>query len=171
MIPQQKEIADKAKTADRQFEIAQKNKEFQPSVLAVQTGSTIRFPNLDEVKHNVYSFSPAQNIDIPLYSSSEKKIPEQKFEKPGIVVIGCKIHDWMISYIYVVDSPYFAVSKNGLAQIEKVPFGKYTLSAWHPNLRQKNSFEKKIKFEKNNQLENVELFVKKGFSWIQPKNR
>ena len=123
LIPQQKEIADKAKTADRQFEIAQKNKEFQPSVLAVQTGSTIRFPNLDEVKHNVYSFSPAQNIDIPLYSSSEKKIPEQKFEKPGIVVIGCKIHDWMISYIYVVDSPYFAVSKNGLAQTEKVPFG------------------------------------------------
>ena len=86
--------------------IDQVDKEFINHVTPVQTGTKISFPNHDQIRHHVYSFSYAKNFEIPLY----KGIPVDPitFDQAGVVVLGCNIHDQMSAYIVVVDSPYFA---------------------------------------------------------------
>ncbi|MEO6226715.1 MAG: methylamine utilization protein [Thermomonas sp.] len=107
----------------------QRGMTFQPHVLAVQAGSEVGFPNSDNTRHQVYSFSPAKTFELPLYSGTKAK-PIQ-LGTPGVVELGCNIHDWMLGYIVVLDTPYFAVtSANGQATIE-VPSGSYRLEAWH----------------------------------------
>src|SRR4029434_4728661 len=76
-----------------QTEIVQKNRQFIPPVTIVPVGSIVRFPNWDNVQHHVYSFSAAKTFDIPLYIGQSPKAIE--FERPGIVTLGCNIHDWM----------------------------------------------------------------------------
>ena len=114
-------------------EIEQRGLKFMPLVSVVQTGSSVSFPNYDKVKHHIYSFSPAKKFDQKLYSGVAAA--PQVFDKAGIVVLGCNIHDRMVSYIKVVDSPYFAKSgADGVARIEVPGNGKYTVSAWHYNM-------------------------------------
>lgn len=114
----------------------QVDKEFVPHVLAVRTGTRVRFPNSDNIRHHVYSFSKPKLMELKLYSSGETKAVT--FDKPGVVVLGCNIHDWMVGYIVVVDTPYFARSDAaGNAVITGLPAGHYTLQAWHPRLRGK----------------------------------
>lgn len=116
-------------------EIDQLDKEFISRVTAVQTGTLIEFPNRDNIRHHVYSFSPAKPFELPLYSgmSSDPVL----FDKPGIVKIGCNIHDWMIGYIYVTDAPYFRVTaEDGTAYLEDLENGKYIASIWHPLMKQ-----------------------------------
>jgi plastocyanin len=111
--------------------IEQRGKEFIPYVTIVQTGTSIDFPNNDTIRHHVYSFSPAKQFEIKLYAGK----PGQPvlFDKPGQVVIGCNIHDWMEAYVLIVDSPYFAKSgADGRAVIAGVPAGHYRLRLWHP---------------------------------------
>jgi plastocyanin len=86
--------------------VEQKNKQFIPLVTVVQSGSNINFPNRDLVRHHVYSFSPAKTFELKLYSG----IPANPvlFDKAGTVVLGCNIHDTMLAYIHIVDTPYFA---------------------------------------------------------------
>ena len=84
----------------------QANKEFLPLVVPVQLGASVSFPNKDNIRHHVYSFSPAKVFQLKLYSGTPSK--PLVFDKPGVVVLGCNIHDWMVGYIYVVDTPYFA---------------------------------------------------------------
>jgi plastocyanin len=111
-------------------EIEQKDKKFIPLVTVVQTGTAIAFPNNDTVRHHAYSFSPAKVFDIKLYSGRPEK--PIIFDKAGTVVIGCNIHDQMIAYVQVVDTPYFAkTDASGKALINTVPNGKYTLKVWH----------------------------------------
>ncbi len=114
-------------------EIAQRGLKFMPLVSVVQTGSRISFPNNDKVKHHIYSFSPAKKFDQKLYSGVAAA--PQVFDKAGLVVLGCNIHDRMVSYVKVVDSPYFAkTDAQGVARIEIAAGGKYTVSAWHYNM-------------------------------------
>ncbi|TFW34817.1 methylamine utilization protein [Massilia horti] len=111
--------------------IEQRGKEFLPYVTIVQTGTAIDFPNNDTTKHHVYSFSPSKQFEIKLYAGN----PGQPvvFDKPGEVVIGCNIHDWMEAYVLVVDTPYFAkTTADGRAVIANVPAGRYRLQLWHP---------------------------------------
>jgi plastocyanin len=111
--------------------IEQHDREFLPYVSVVQTGTAVDFPNHDSVKHHVYSFSPAKPFEIKLYAGT----PAQPvvFDKPGEVVLGCNIHDWMVAHVLVVDSPYFAkTGKDGKAAIPNVPVGRYRLRVWHP---------------------------------------
>lgn len=113
--------------------IDQVGKQFTPYVSIVQTGTAINFPNKDNIRHHVYSFSLAKTFDIKLYSG----IPSAPvlFDKPGLVVLGCNIHDWMLAYLYVVDTPWFARSSEiGTAEIRDMPAGSYTLTAAHPLL-------------------------------------
>jgi plastocyanin len=114
-------------------EIEQKARKFMPLVSVVQTGTPILFPNNDKVRHHVYSFSPAKTFELKLYSGVPGSPLE--FDKPGTVVVGCNIHDKMVAYIQVVDTPYFSkTDAAGKALIRDVPAGKYTLKAWHPGL-------------------------------------
>jgi plastocyanin len=114
-------------------EIEQRGLKFLPIVSVVQTGSKISFPNNDKVRHHIYSFSPAKKFDQKLYSGVAAT--PQVFDKAGTVVLGCNIHDRMIAYVKVVDSPYFAkTDANGMARIELPAAGKYTVSAWHYNM-------------------------------------
>lgn len=111
--------------------IEQIDREFVPYVSAVQTGTTMVFPNRDPIRHHVYSFSRAKTFEIKLYSGNAPS--EILFDQPGVVTLGCNIHDWMIAYVQVVDTPYFAkTDAQGGAQLVNVPPGKYELKVWHP---------------------------------------
>jgi plastocyanin len=115
----------------REDVVDQIDKEFQPRVKVVTLGSAVSFPNRDNVRHHVYSFSSPKRFELPLYSG----VPAQPvvFDKPGVVVLGCNIHDWMVGYIYVSASPYFAkTDKDGKASIGDLPPRAYVLRVWHP---------------------------------------
>jgi len=109
----------------------QKSREFIPHVLAVKVGTPVFFPNSDDIRHHVYSFSPAKRFEIKLYSGTPKK--PVVFDQPGVVVVGCNIHDWMLGYIVVTDSPYVTkTDEQGNWSLE-LPEGNYQLSLWHPD--------------------------------------
>jgi plastocyanin len=115
--------------------IKQQGREFIPFVTIVQTGAAIDFPNLDPVKHHVYSFSRAKPFELKLYAGKPAK--PLIFDKPGEVALGCNIHDWMEAYVLVVNTPYFApTDKNGRAIIDNLPPGRYRLRLWHPLQKQ-----------------------------------
>ncbi len=110
--------------------IEQRGLKFLPLVSVVQAGSQISFPNNDKVRHHIYSFSPAKKFDQKLYSGVAAAT--QVFDKAGTVVLGCNIHDRMVAYVKVVDTPFFAkTDAQGIARIELPAAGKYTLKAWH----------------------------------------
>jgi plastocyanin len=111
--------------------IEQRGTEFIPYVTVVQTGTAVDFPNNDTVRHHVYSFSNPKRFEIKLYAGK----PGQPitFDKPGEVVIGCNIHDWMEAYVLVVESPYFGkTGPDGQVRIANVPAGRYRVQLWHP---------------------------------------
>jgi plastocyanin len=113
--------------------IDQVEKEFLPRVTVVPVGASVRFPNHDDVRHQVYSFSPAKRFELPLYAG----VPAQPivFDKPGVVVLGCNIHDWMVGYVYVSESPFFAkTGKDGKAILTELPVRAYVVRVWHPQL-------------------------------------
>ena len=113
--------------------VDQINKEFAPFVTAIQVGASVTFPNKDNIRHHVYSFSPAKVFNLKLYSGVQAS--PVLFDKPGPVILGCNIHDNMLAYIYVVDTPYFAkTAKTGNARIDDLVTGDYELKIWHPNL-------------------------------------
>ena len=115
-------------------EVVQRNKQFAPYVSAVQAGSLVQFPNKDTVKHHVYSFSPAKKFELPLYAGTPAE--PILFETPGLVTLGCNIHDWMIAYILVVPTPWFAVTDGkGEAQLRGLPAGACEVEAWQPRLK------------------------------------
>jgi len=116
----------------RDATVDQVDKEFVPRVTAVQVGTAVAFPNHDNVRHQVYSFSPTRRFELPLYSG----VPAQPvvFDKPGVVVLGCNIHDWMVGYIYVSESPWFAkTNADGRATLA-LPARAYVVRVWHPEL-------------------------------------
>lgn len=114
--------------------VAQRNKQFVPYVSAIQAGTTVQFPNQDTVKHHLYSFSPAKKFELPLYSGTPSE--PVVFDTPGLVTLGCNIHDWMIAYILVVPTPWFVVSgPNGEGSLRDLPAGSYDLEIWQPRLK------------------------------------
>ncbi len=114
--------------------VDQIGQEFVPHVKPILVGSAVFFPNKDNVRHQVYSFSPAKRFELPLYAGTPAK--PIVFDKPGVVVLGCNIHDWMIGYIYVSESPYFAkTGADGTAQLNDLPPRSYQVRVWHPRLQ------------------------------------
>lgn len=112
----------------------QKNRMFIPHVLPVQTGTSVQFPNSDDVRHHVYSFSPAKPFQLPLYKGTPAN-PEV-FDKAGVVTLGCNIHDQMSAFIVVVDTPYFEkTAANGQAVLHDLDAGRYTVHVWVPDMR------------------------------------
>ena len=109
------------------------DKEFVPYVQVIRVGSYVTFPNKDNIRHHVYSFSPAKKFALPLYSGTPAS--SVLFDKVGVVKLGCNIHDWMIGYLYVTDAPYFGkTAAQGRVELKDLPAGIYRVSAWHPRL-------------------------------------
>jgi hypothetical protein len=114
--------------------IEQANSEFLPFVSPILVGSHVAFPNRDSWRHHVYSFSPAKRFELPLYAGTPAR--PVLFDVPGVVVLGCNVHDWMIAYVYVSESPYFArTGADGRAHIADLPARSYTVRVWHPRLQ------------------------------------
>ena len=110
--------------------IDQVKREFVPLVSVMQTGTMVTFPNRDNIRHSVYSFSPAKTFELRLYSG--EKAPAVAFDKPGLVTMGCNIHDQMIAYALVVDTPWFGkTDAAGSTVIDGFPAGEYDIFAWH----------------------------------------
>ena len=113
--------------------VDQIDKEFVTQTTVIRVGDSINFPNKDNIDHHVYSFSSPKQFELPLY----KDMPDHPilFDKPGVVKLGCNIHDWMVGYIYVADTPYSALTDNrGQARLENLPAGEYQIQLWHPQL-------------------------------------
>lgn len=113
--------------------IFQVDKEFVPKVSIVVVGTAVAFPNNDTVRHHVYSFSTSKRFELPLYAG----VPAQPvvFDTPGVVVLGCNIHDWMVAYVYVSESPHAAkTGAEGKATLADLPPRSYVVRVWHPQL-------------------------------------
>jgi plastocyanin len=124
-------VGRNALPAPRPAHIEQVNKTFRPLVSVVQVGTVVDFPNHDTVRHHVYSFSSAKVFELKLYTG--RAAQPVVFDKPGVVVLGCNIHDRMLAYVVVVETPWSAVAgTDGLATLRDVPPGEYTLQVWHP---------------------------------------
>lgn len=114
-------------------EMGQRARQFDPHVLIVQKGATVSFPNYDNIKHHVYSFSAVKSFEQELYKGRESK--PVTFEQAGVVELGCNVHDWMLGYIYVTESPiYGKTDEQGKLALPEVPDGKYDVTVWHPRL-------------------------------------
>jgi plastocyanin len=114
--------------------IEQRDMKFRPFVLVVPVGAEVAFPNRDPFRHHVYSFSPAKVFELKLYGHDETRTV--RFDKPGVVALGCNIHDDMSGFVRVVDTPYAAkTDARGTLVIRNAPPGRATLAAWHPYLR------------------------------------
>ena len=129
-------VSDAARRAVRPLpeqEISQENKQFVPAVRVVTVGTLVRFPNRDSVRHHVYSFSPAKKFEIKLYAGTPAA--PVLFDQPGVAVLGCNIHDQMVGWVVVLDTPYFAqTDAQGQSLLEGMPAGAHQLRAWHARL-------------------------------------
>jgi len=115
----------------RRAVLDQRNLAFSPTVIAVSTGSTVRFPNNDRVLHNVFSFRDGKKFDLGLYPVGQ--VRDVKFDRAGVSRLFCNIHPGMAAYVVVVDSPYYAVTDStGAYALTGVPSGQYTYYAWRP---------------------------------------
>jgi plastocyanin len=117
-----------------QAAMSQVDLSFKPDLLVVPVGSSIDFPNNDTVSHQIYSFSAAKRFQLPLYRG--KPYPPVRFDQPGLVTLGCNIHDAMLAYIVVTDAPHFGRSDTaGGWTVQSLPPGNYHVLIWHPRLR------------------------------------
>jgi plastocyanin len=122
-----------SRTTTAKADMSQRQRQFDPALLIVQTGTAVSFPNFDTVRHHVYSFSPIKVIDIKLYSGTPSD--PVTFEKPGVAALGCNIHDRMSAHIVVVDTPLFGkTDAQGRVTLE-APAGEHQIQAWHASLK------------------------------------
>jgi plastocyanin len=133
-------------------EVWQRGLQFRPGLLPVQVGTTVTFPNGDNLYHNVFSYSKTKRFDLGRYRKGEEPAA-QKFDKPGVVKLYCEIHQHMRGVILVLDTPYFTSTTNGLYRLDHLPAGKYQLKAW---VDEKRTCEKPVEL-KNGQTLHVDL--------------
>jgi plastocyanin len=116
--------------AGTKYLVDQVDRHFVPRVNVVESGTSVSFPNSDNIRHSVYSFSPAKVFTLKLYAG--RAADPVVFDKAGLVVLGCNIHDTMVAWLLVVDTPYFAhTDHGGIANLPRLPPGDYSLHAWH----------------------------------------
>jgi plastocyanin len=130
------------------FVMDQRNLEFRPHVLPVLVGSTVQFPNNDEVDHNIFSMSRTKKFNLGSYKPGDSKAV--LFDKPGIVELRCDVHAEMAAYVLVMKNPYFAVTDKkgnfqipdakylqqaGLEDLADLATGKYFIKTWHEKLK------------------------------------
>lgn len=119
------------------LKMVQASKQFAPFVLVAPAGSTVEFPNLDKFRHHVYSFSKGNKFELELYGREEKRVIT--FKTAGVVALGCNIHDQMVAFIRVVDTPWAAKSgADGVARLSAAPEGSRRIDVWHPYAKAKD---------------------------------
>lgn len=122
-------------SARRRETIVQRNRVFDPFVTVVEKGVAISFPNDDPMLHHVYSFSPAKRFEIKLYKGTPAA--PIVFDRTGVVALGCNVHDWMLAYILVTDTPVFGKSgKDGVVRLPPLAAGTHALMVWYPGMRE-----------------------------------
>ncbi|EMR13153.1 plastocyanin/azurin family domain-containing protein [Methylophaga lonarensis MPL] len=139
--------------------IDQVNKAFVPEFLVIKAGDEIDFPNSDNIRHHVYSFSEAKTFELRLYADRPERPVD--FPNPGVVLIGCNIHDSMIGYIYVANSRNVAVSdETGRARLS-VPEGleAVTVTIWHPEQSSSPELRRTEKFTQDDLTALISLSV------------
>lgn len=110
--------------------VVQRNRTIIPHVAAIRTGTRVRFPNEDEVFHNLFSLSDTHSFNLGRYPPGESR--SETFDEPGVVRVFCDIHSEMASVILVLDTPWFTrPDESGRYRIEGVPAGRYRVVAWH----------------------------------------
>lgn len=153
--------------------IDQINKTYVPHVKTVVVGSKIFFPNKDDIRHHVYSFSEAKKFELPLYEGTPAD--PVTFNQKGLVTLGCNIHDWMRGYIYIIDTPFFSQTNNqGSAVIKNIPKGIYKINVWQPRILNKQPLQAgTIKFDQgNNKHFKQQLTLRQNIKIRRaPKNR
>jgi plastocyanin len=108
----------------------QRNETFVPHVLAIHTGTTVEFPNSDQIFHNVFSLSKTKRFDLGRYAAGRSKAV--RFDSPGIVRVFCDIHSHMNAFVLVFAHRYFAVAdEDGRYRIDQIPPGSYAVTAWY----------------------------------------
>ena len=131
-------------------EIRQKDLTFLPSLLPVQVGTKVEFPNLDDTYHNIFSFSPPKRFDLGRYRSDEKPVPSQVFDVPGLVTLRCDIHEHMRALILVLATPHFVITDAaGEYRLTGLPAGQYTLKAW---VDSKTTHERRVELKDDTAL-------------------
>lgn len=114
--------------------VSQQNLQFHPFMLVVPVGTPVSFPNLDGVRHHVYSFSPAKRFELKLFAKEQNR--SVTFDRPGVVPLGCNIHDQMTAFVDVVDTPWAVMTDaRGVAAFADLPAGAVSVDVWHPYLR------------------------------------
>lgn len=114
-------------------EVVQQNRSFVPEVSVVTVGTPVSFPNRDSVRHHVFSFSPAKRFELKLYVGTPAT--PVVFDRPGVSVLGCNIHDNMAAWVVIVETPWFAkTDAQGRARLPEVPAGRHQLRAWHSGM-------------------------------------
>lgn len=123
-------------------EVGQADRMFVPHVRATTVGSLVNFPNSDHMQHHVYSFSEAKTFELPLYSG----VPAEPtlFDKAGLVTLGCNIHDDMIGYILVLDTPWYSEVRGGSGRIDGLPGGELAVEIWHPRLANQTALQRTL---------------------------
>ncbi len=120
------------------YMIEQRDIAFQPHVLIVPVGATVGFPNRDRVRHHVYSFSKVKKFDLKLYGQEDARTV--LFDRPGVVPLGCNIHDSMSGFVFVTATPFAALTDQaGHVSITGVPAGTGMVRVWHPSIRAPDS--------------------------------
>ena len=131
-------------------QVAQKDLTFVPSLLPVQVGTRVEFPNLDDTYHSIFSYSPAKRFDLGRYRPEEGPIPSEVFDRPGLVTLRCDIHEHMRGLILVLDTPYFIMTNaEGQFRLTGLPAGHFTLKAW---VDSKTTREQSVELKNGNML-------------------
>ena len=124
----------RAPRAGGHFVVSQKDLQFHPFLTIVPVGADVSFPNLDSTKHHVYSFSAAKRFELKLFARDQSRTV--RFEKPGVVALGCNIHDGMSAFIFVTDSAWTErTNGQGIASFADAPNGAGHVAVWHPYSR------------------------------------
>src|SRR5881398_3940534 len=124
----------RAPRAGGRYVVSQQALQFHPFLTIVPVGADVSFPNLDPTKHHVYSFSPAKRFELKLFAKDQSRTVH--FDRPGVVALGCNIHDQMSAFIVVTDSAWTArTNAQGIVTFADAPNSPARLTLWHPYLR------------------------------------
>ncbi len=147
-----REAANAAASPGARAIMDQVARQFVPQVLVIRVGTEVAFPNSDTVAHQVYSFSPTKRFQLPLYRGQAH--PPLRFDKAGVVVVGCNIHDDMLAYIFVTPAPYFGkTDANGNLVLERLPAGEHEVVLWSPRFNEPQAaLTRSIQVDESQQL-------------------